>query len=130
MDDKEFWLEFGCNSNQTNVLASVFFQSREVVIKKLLEDAKSFDTSLLIVMLLAFFPLMVLGFGLAIPTGVFMPTILVGCVGGSLFGKVREGGREGGERGRRGRKGEMVRGRDGQREGREVGGQRVDATGP
>ena len=52
MDDKDFWLEFGCKVNQTNVLASVFFQSREVVIKKLLEDAKSFDTSLLIIMLM------------------------------------------------------------------------------
>ena len=94
---------FNCAVNQTNEVAYVFFEGREKVIKALLEqgvpsgtakaanpfaaDNPELSTVALATGFFGFLVLMVLTFGTAIPSGIFMPTIFAGCCGGSLLGR-------------------------------------------
>ena len=91
---------FGCNATQTNEVAFMFFENRETVIKALLEQgipprqgaAKNPELTnpALCAGFFGFLGLMVLAFGTAIPSGIFMPTIFAGCCGGSLMGRAMQ----------------------------------------
>lgn len=69
------------------MLASLFFGQREIVIKKILQTSARMDVAVLTVAFITLFPLMVLAFGLAIPSGMFVPSIVCGSLGGALLGK-------------------------------------------
>jgi len=69
---------FGCGKNQIDELGVILFGSRESAIKFILTDPTMFEPATLLSVGLLFFPLMTLTFGVNIPSGIFMPTMLVG----------------------------------------------------
>lgn len=58
----------------------------EEAIKSILSDPSSYDPNTLLVVGLIVYPLMVLTFGVALPSGIFMPTILTGASLGGYIG--------------------------------------------
>ncbi|GMH88946.1 hypothetical protein TL16_g11308 [Triparma laevis f. inornata] len=81
-----FGHSFNCNTNQTNEMASIFFGSREEAIKNILKNPDEFDERTLLITGLTFLILLSLTFGSAIPSGIFMPTILIGSSLGGYAG--------------------------------------------
>ena len=77
--------ERGCK--QYNDMATIFLSSRENSILSLVEHPQAFSTMSLLAISISFFFLMIISFGAAIPGGIFMPTIVVGCTFGALFGR-------------------------------------------
>jgi chloride channel 7 len=77
--------ERGCR--QYNDMATIFLSSRENSILSLVEHPQAFSARSLALISVSFFLLMVIAFGAAIPGGIFMPTIIVGCTFGALFGR-------------------------------------------
>jgi len=83
----DFWIQFGCKHGERNVLASIFFGLREKAIRELLQGSNQIHSAVLAVAFTVFLPLMIISFGLVVPSGAFLPSLLVGSVGGALFGK-------------------------------------------
>jgi H+/Cl- antiporter ClcA len=75
-----------CSRGQLNEAAAIFFGSRDDPIKAILKDPSQFDSRTLLATGLSFLPLMMLTVGVAIPSGLFMPTILIGCCLGGYSG--------------------------------------------
>jgi chloride channel 7 len=84
--EEDFGNRFDCNTNQTNEMASIFFGSREEAIRNVLADPASFDVRTLLVVGLSFFSLLTITFGCSVPSGLFMPSILIGACLGGAFG--------------------------------------------
>lgn len=72
---------------QYNDMATIFLSSRENSILSLVENPHAFSIYSLVTIAVSFFMLMVISFGVAVPAGIFMPTIVVGCTFGALFGR-------------------------------------------
>jgi len=68
-------------------MATIFLSSRENSILSLVEHPQAFSARSLALISVSFFLLMVVSFGAAFPGGIFMPTIVVGCTFGALFGR-------------------------------------------
>ena len=75
----------GCR--QYNDMANIFLTSRENSILSLIENPHQYSIPSLVAVCISFFLLMVISFGAAFPAGIFMPTIVVGCTFGALFGR-------------------------------------------
>ena len=91
--EEDFGNRFDCNTNQTNEMASIFFGSREEAIRNVLADPASFDVRTLLVVGCSFFVLLTITFGCAVPSGLFMPSILIGsCLGGAFGVGIRKSG--------------------------------------
>jgi chloride channel 7 len=75
----------GCPANHTNFLNSIFFDSRDVGLAKLFtmkyDELPASSSALICAM---FFIGMILTYGVALPTGLFMPSVLIGVT----FGRV------------------------------------------
>ena len=80
--------QFGCPGDKTNKLAYVFLGSREKAIDTMLNMADKFETIDLLCMALVFYFGMLITFGLGLPQGIFMPSIMIGVSWGLLFSKV------------------------------------------
>ena len=72
---------------QYNDMATIFLSSRENSILSLVEHPHAFSVYSLIAIAVSFFLLMIISFGAAYPAGIFMPTIVVGCTFGALYGR-------------------------------------------
>lgn len=72
---------------QYNDMATILLSSRENSILSLVEHPHAFASYSLITISVSFFTLMIVSFGMAVPAGIFMPTIVVGCTFGALFGE-------------------------------------------
>eukprot|EP00518_Triparma_eleuthera_P006908 CAMPEP_0182469172 /NCGR_PEP_ID=MMETSP1319-20130603/16646_1 /TAXON_ID=172717 /ORGANISM="Bolidomonas pacifica, Strain RCC208" /LENGTH=876 /DNA_ID=CAMNT_0024669451 /DNA_START=232 /DNA_END=2859 /DNA_ORIENTATION=+ len=83
-----FGAQFNCPANHTNELASIFFGSREKAIKAILADPSAFDPSTLLITGAVFLVLLLVTFGAGVPSGIFMPSILVGSSLGGWMGIV------------------------------------------
>eukprot|EP01052_Picozoa_sp_SAG31_P026519 SAG31_NODE_2408_length_5758_cov_10.495847_4_plen_597_part_00 len=68
-----------------NALGTLFLSSRENGILQIM-GAQEFDPLTLALSAVSFFGLTLLAFGAGFPSGVFMPTIMIGCCWGALFG--------------------------------------------
>jgi chloride channel 7 len=68
-------------------MATIFLSSRENSILSLVEHPHAFSMYSLVTIAVSFFMLMILSFGVAVPAGIFMPTIVVGCTFGAVFGR-------------------------------------------
>jgi len=75
-----------CKASEVNELGVIFFGSREEAIKSILADPEAYDYRTLLTVGLVFFPLMTLTFGVSLPSGIFMPTVLVGSALGGCAG--------------------------------------------
>eukprot|EP00301_Raphidiophrys_heterophryoidea_P019496 c4423_g1_i2.p1 GENE.c4423_g1_i2~~c4423_g1_i2.p1 ORF type:complete len:468 (+),score=131.01 c4423_g1_i2:152-1405(+) len=86
LSGSDFSLRFNCEEGKYNELASLIFGVKEEVIKEIIYDPSRFSPITLLTCFLIFFPLQLLAFGIAVPCGIFMPSILVGCMFGGFFG--------------------------------------------
>jgi len=78
--------QFDCPPGQINVLAAIVFGSREDAIGSILTDPRQFSPWTLFIVGAIFFPLMTLTLGTALPTGIFMPSFLIGVSFGGAAG--------------------------------------------
>ena len=77
--------QFNCPDGQINELASIFFGSREEAIKQILTEPEQFHVHTLLVVGWSFFFLMTMTLGVSLPSGIFLPTVLIGsCLGGAM----------------------------------------------
>lgn len=70
--------QFDCPPGHINELAVIFFGSREDAIGSILTAPEQFNLWTLVTVSTIFYPLMLLSLGVAIPSGIFMPTFLIG----------------------------------------------------
>ena len=75
-----------CGHNQVNEMAAILFGGRDEPIRAILTDPTQFDERTLLWVGLSFLPLMTLTLGVALPSGIFMPSILIGCSLGGYMG--------------------------------------------
>jgi len=81
---------FNCGEGHINEMGLVLFGSREHAIKNIIDDPDSYNPLTLLTVGITVFSLMLLTFGVAVPAGIFMPTILTGAsLGGFLAHLVR-----------------------------------------
>jgi len=80
--------QFDCPAGEINELADIFFGSREDAISAILTDPTQFNPWTLLTVGAVFFPLLILTLGTAIPSGIFMPTFLIGSSLGGAAGMI------------------------------------------
>ena len=78
--------QFDCPPGHINELADIFFGSREDAIGAILTAPEQFSIWTLFTVSAMFYPLMLLSSGVAIPSGIFMPTFLIGSSLGGVAG--------------------------------------------
>lgn len=78
--------QFDCPDGYINELATIFFGSREDTISAILTDPRQFKPATLWCVGIMFFVLMNVTIGVAIPSGIFMPTFLIGSSLGGAAG--------------------------------------------
>ncbi|KAF2320233.1 hypothetical protein GH714_026207 [Hevea brasiliensis] len=83
---------FHCPSNYYNDLASLFFNTSDYAIRNMLTSSaeKRFKFATLLVFFVATYGLGIITYGIAIPSGLFIPVILAGASCGRLAGKMLE----------------------------------------
>eukprot|EP00656_Telonema_subtile_P036307 TRINITY_DN4028_c0_g1_i1.p1 TRINITY_DN4028_c0_g1~~TRINITY_DN4028_c0_g1_i1.p1 ORF type:complete len:668 (-),score=166.22 TRINITY_DN4028_c0_g1_i1:190-2193(-) len=81
-----FMIQFNCGPGEFNQLASIFYGKRENVIKTLIENADSFSSGYLLLAALVDLGLLLAVYGATVPGGLFLPSILIGTLGGGAFG--------------------------------------------
>ncbi|XP_048761275.2 H(+)/Cl(-) exchange transporter 7-like [Ostrea edulis] len=80
-------VQFYCNDGQYSSTASILFQSPEDSVKSLFHESKGmYSPSTLIVYCLCVFLLACWTYGLYVPSGLFIPSLLVGAAWGRLVG--------------------------------------------
>lgn len=81
--DPGFLHRFSCDHGQVNEIGSLFFGSREESLRDILNNPNEFEPETLLVVGLVLYTLMIITHGVALPSGMFMPTALIGsCLGG------------------------------------------------
>ena len=78
--------QFNCKTGEINELAAIFFGSRDEAISAILTDPRQFEVKTLVITGMLFFFLLPLG--VALPSGIFMPTFLIGSSLGGAAGSV------------------------------------------
>jgi chloride channel 7 len=69
---------YNCPEGQFNEIATIMLGSRDEALNDILTDPSNFEARTLLLSGLAFLFLMVITFGIFIPSGLFMPTLLTG----------------------------------------------------
>ena len=80
--------QFDCPTGYINELATIFFGSREEAIASILTDPQQFRPATLWAVGIISFVLMTLTLGVNIPSGIFMPTFLIGTSMGGACGLI------------------------------------------
>lgn len=75
-----------CKPGEFNEMAYFLFGGRDAPIRAILSNPEQFDNQTLLSVGLSFLTLMVFTLGVALPTGIFMPTCLIGCTLGGFMG--------------------------------------------
>ncbi|KAK1668701.1 hypothetical protein QYE76_056860 [Lolium multiflorum] len=83
---KKFW----CPAGQYNALASLFLNTNDDAIRNLFSGGtdSEFNVWTLLVFFIAIYSLALITYGVAVPSGLFIPVILSGATFGRLLGKV------------------------------------------
>jgi len=87
-NDGGFFDRYNCKSGQINEIGSLLFGSREESIKDVLTNPENFQPETLLSVGLLFLGLMIVTFGISIPSGMFMPTVLSGASLGGYAGLI------------------------------------------
>jgi chloride channel 7 len=80
--------QFDCPPGHINELADIVFGSREDAISAILTSPEQFSMWTLVTVGFVFLPLMLLTLGVALPSGIFMPTFLIGSSLGGAAGMI------------------------------------------
>lgn len=83
--------QFFCPRGYYNDMATIFFTSQEEAIKQLLHNEGEFSKSTLLLFAFTYFSLACWTFGLAIPSGLFVPSLITGGAVGRLVGNLVAG---------------------------------------
>jgi H+/Cl- antiporter ClcA len=78
--------QFNCPHAEVNELATVFLGNRADAISAMLTDPTQFHSYTLVTVGVVFFVLMTLTMGISLPSGIFMPTFLIGSSLGGAAG--------------------------------------------
>jgi len=78
--------QFMCGSGQINGLFKILLGSRDDAIGSILSDPLKYDIQTLFIVGAVVYVLMIISFGLAVPSGIFMPIILSGSALGGMVG--------------------------------------------
>ena len=81
-------LQFFCPKGYYNDMATIFFTSQEDAIKQLLHNEGEFSKSTLLLFAFTYFSLACWTFGVAIPSGLFVPSLITGGAVGRLLGNL------------------------------------------
>lgn len=84
-------LQFFCPKGYYNDMATIFFTSQEDAIKQLLHNSGEFSKSTLALFAFTYFSLACWTFGIAIPSGLFVPSLISGGAVGRLLGNLVDG---------------------------------------
>lgn len=80
-------VELFCDDGQYNAISGLFFQTPEKSVRSLFHDPPgAFNPITLIAFCVLYFFLATWTYGLAIPSGLFIPSLLIGAAWGRLFG--------------------------------------------
>jgi H+/Cl- antiporter ClcA len=79
-----------CPEGHLNEVAAILFGGRDAGIRAILTDPSQFDPRTLLAVGLTFLPLMTFTLGVALPSGIFMPAVLIGCALGGYVGLLFE----------------------------------------
>jgi CBS domain-containing protein len=78
--------QFNCNSGYYNEIFKILLGSREDAIRGILTNPSAYDPRTLFTVGALFFVLMSITFGVSVPSGIFMPSILTGSALGGFAG--------------------------------------------
>lgn len=83
-----YFTRFQCESGHYNPFATILLSNSEGTIHVLLHAGLPLDIGALVVSAFAYFALSVMTYGTAVPSGLFVPLILVGASSGRLLGEL------------------------------------------
>ena len=87
-EDDERLRVFDCPPGYFHDLATLTFNREEAMIKTFFHDTGKLSYVSLVTYFLVYFFLSVLTYGIAVPSGLFVPAILMGCSLGRIFGEL------------------------------------------
>ena len=80
------FIQYKCNQNEFNPLATFLFNPESTVIKAVLNKQANFAPSQLFLYFIIWYCFTVITYGSSVPSGIFLPGILIGCSLGRLIG--------------------------------------------
>ena len=86
--DMSIYVSHGCPEGQFNTMATLTFQNLDGVIHAFFHDPARFDPLALLVYFVGAFVLALVTYGCAVPSGLFVPCILMGSAFGRLWGEL------------------------------------------
>eukprot|EP00003_Mantamonas_plastica_P011824 TRINITY_DN2177_c0_g1_i2.p1 TRINITY_DN2177_c0_g1~~TRINITY_DN2177_c0_g1_i2.p1 ORF type:complete len:431 (+),score=130.18 TRINITY_DN2177_c0_g1_i2:384-1676(+) len=81
-------LQFNCQDGYYNDMAGILFTTSEEAIKRMFHKDEVMSVQTLIVFFFIYWSLAVITYGIAVPSGLFVPSLLTGCAYGRLWGQV------------------------------------------
>ena len=85
---EKFYIAYQCNATtQYNPMATSIFGTSEIIIKGFFHNEGEYDILSLFVYTLVIFALSCITYGIAVPSGLFVPCILMGCGFGRIMGE-------------------------------------------
>lgn len=82
-----FFSRYQCPEGQYNSMATMVFTTTEIAIRGFFHNTAVYDWESLLGYLIIIFFLAVVTYGIAVPSGLFVPCILMGCAFGRLMGE-------------------------------------------
>jgi chloride channel 7 len=79
---------FFCQPGETNEIATLLLGSRNDAIKRILAEPSSFERTNLLAIGIVFYVLVIITFGVSIPSGIFTPVVLAGSAFGGVAGDI------------------------------------------
>ena len=83
-----FKKRYGCNADSYNDMATYFFRSMEDTIHVLTHSSTHIHYASLFKHLLPYFVLTVLTYGIHVPSGLFLPSLALGCTLGHIYAQI------------------------------------------
>ena len=80
------YIRYKCDKNEFNPLATFLLNPEGTVIKAFLNKEAEFDYKPLLLFFFIWYPLTMITYGTAVPAGLFLPGIQIGCSVGRMIG--------------------------------------------
>jgi chloride channel 6 len=86
--DASYYVSLQCGEENFNAMATLTFESNDNVIKAMFHDKASIAPGILLLYFIVAFVLAVWTYGMAVPSGLFVPCILMGGAVGRMWGEL------------------------------------------
>ena len=87
-DSFPFYHSARCPEDYYSPMATLFFNTEGGTIRSLLSKAVTLSTSESLAFLIAWYALFITTYGVTVPSGVFLPGIIIGLTVGQLYGNI------------------------------------------